>query len=74
MWYRMLLPAALLLAGCQGVTGPRERPPVPRQAVDDPYLTIDQKKQRERELLAIPETSRVAPPTYMESPWTRSAR
>jgi hypothetical protein len=71
---RVLLFALLLLTGCQSVSGPRDRQCRPAGPVDNPCLTIDEQKARGRDQLAIPETSNVAPPTYMESPWTRSSR
>ena len=71
---RVLVMGLLLLAGCQNVSGPRDRQCRPAGPVDDPCLTIDQQKAKGRDLLAIPETSKVAPPTDMESPWTRSTR
>jgi hypothetical protein len=78
---RFLLLALLLLTGCQTVSGPRDRQVRPKGPIDDPYVSIngqmvrpsiDEQKARGRDQLAIPEPSTVAPPTYMESPWTRS--
>jgi hypothetical protein len=64
---RILLISFLLLIGCQGITGPRERRAHPVR-VDDPCLTIQQQEQRGRDRLAIPDPPKVAPPTYDDPP------
>ncbi len=63
---RYLLLGILLLAGCEGVTGPRQHRADTTQ-VDDPRLTIDEQKQRGRDRLALPDTSDVLPRTYNDS-------
>jgi len=58
----------LLVAGCAGVEGPRFHRDNPEQ-VDDPRLTIEEQKRRERDQLAIPDESQnVGPPTYFVPP------
>jgi hypothetical protein len=58
----------LLLAGCAGVEGPRVHRDNPQQ-VDDPRLTIEEQKRRERDRLALPDESQnVGPPTYFTPP------
>lgn len=58
----------LLVAGCAGVEGPRFRLDCPKQ-VDDPRLTIEEQKRRERDQLALPDDSQsVGPPTYFTPP------
>jgi hypothetical protein len=63
---RRILVGVLLLVGCQGITGPRERRANPER-VDDPRLSIPQQEQRGRDRLALPEP-KIAPPTYDEPP------
>jgi hypothetical protein len=63
----LLMGVLLLLIGCQGVTGPRERRAHPER-VDDPRLSIPEQQERGRDRLAIPEPSKVAPPTYDDPP------
>jgi hypothetical protein len=53
---RLCLLGILLLAGCQGVVGPRERRDNPQQ-VDDPRLSIYEQEKRGRDRLALPESS-----------------
>jgi hypothetical protein len=69
MMNRALLVAGFLLAvGCQGVVGPRQRLEQAAQLYD-PCLTISEKEQRQRALLALPEKSpEVAPRTGAEEP------
>ena len=64
----VLLGVLLLLTGCQGVVGPRQRRCQPEVA-DDPRLSIREQEARGRELLALPEQSwNVAPRTFAEQP------
>jgi hypothetical protein len=62
---QLLLPAVLLLAGCQGVIGPRE----PRQPVrvDDPRVSIAEQERRGRDRLALPDASSLLPQTSGET-------
>ena len=53
---RLCLLGILLLAGCQGLVGPRERRDNPQQ-VDDPRLSIYEQEKRGRDRLALPESS-----------------
>lgn len=60
---RLIVIGLLLLAGCQGIVGPRQRACQTPQRVDDPCLTIDQQERRGRDRLALPDNSPlVAPP------------
>jgi hypothetical protein len=64
----VLLAALLLLIGCQGVVGPRQRFCEPK-VIDNPCLSIEEQKARGREYLALPEQSwDVAPRTFAEQP------
>jgi hypothetical protein len=66
---RLLLVGVVVLAGCAGVVGPRCRPPAAPGTIANPCLTIDEQRQRERERLALPESSvTVGPPTYAGNP------
>jgi len=56
---RLFVVGILLLAGCQGVSGPFSRPP---GRVDDPLLTISEQKARARERLALPDESQTVGP------------
>jgi hypothetical protein len=61
---RTLYFAVVLLVGCQGVVGPRDRlrDPVP---VDVPCLPMDEQQKRIRALLALPDQSpTIAPKAY----------
>jgi hypothetical protein len=58
---RILMISVLLLAGCQGVSGPRDRRG-DQYLPDNPALTIDQQKQLGRDRLALPETSKTLIP------------
>jgi len=49
----------LLLAGCQGVSGPFARGP---QRVDDPLLSIPEQKAQSRQYLALPDESHTVGP------------
>jgi hypothetical protein len=62
---QLILPAVLLLAGCQGVIGPRE----PRQPVrvDDPRVSIAEQERRGRDRLALPDASSLLPQTSGET-------
>lgn len=63
---RTLYLALLLVVGCQGVVGPRQRPPAALQ-VDDPNLPIAEQKRLGRDRLALPEQSpTVAPRAYSD--------
>lgn len=53
---RLCLIGILLLAGCRGLVGPRDRRDTPEQ-VDDPRLTIQEQERRGRDRLALPESS-----------------
>ncbi|MFL5245394.1 MAG: hypothetical protein ACJ8FY_25135 [Gemmataceae bacterium] len=65
---RLCLLSILLLAGCQGLVGPRQRRDNP-QPVNDPSLTMDEQQRRTRDRLALPEPSTdLAPRTYTEIP------
>jgi len=64
--HRIILAAAVLLAGCQNLVGPFQRP---RDRVDDPLLSISEQQTRGRDRLAVPEESAtVAPRTLIERP------
>jgi hypothetical protein len=63
---RTLYLAVLLMVGCQGVVGPRQRPPEALQ-VDNPALPIEEQKRLGRDRLALPEQSPlVAPRAYSD--------
>lgn len=65
---RLVLVGLVLLAGCQGLVGPRQRRGS-TEIVDDPRLPIREQEMRGREFLALPEPSNdVAPRTYAENP------
>lgn len=49
----------LLLAGCQNIVGPFQRP---QTRVDDPSISIAEQERRARELLALPDESREVAP------------
>jgi hypothetical protein len=68
---RILMVGLLLLAGCQGLVGPRQRRDNP-QPVDVPGLPMNEQQRRVRELLAVPQPSpTIGPRTYMEQPSER---
>jgi hypothetical protein len=57
---RIIMLGILLLAGCEGINGPR----VHRQdttKVDDPGLTIAEQEARGRDRLALPENNSMLP-------------
>jgi hypothetical protein len=59
---RRIIPVGvlLLLAGCAGVTGPRQH----RQdntPIDDPRLSIEEQKAKARDRLALPDNTYVLP-------------
>jgi hypothetical protein len=58
---RLLFVGLLVLAGCQGVVGPVQRTAI-TERIDDPRLSIDEQKQRERDRLALPDASFEAGP------------
>jgi hypothetical protein len=63
---RTLCLIVFFLVGCQGVVGPRERPPAALQ-VDDPRLSIPEQKRLGRDRLALPEQSpTIAPRAYSD--------
>ena len=65
---RLLLCGLLVLTGCQGVVGPRQRPCLPG-SIDDPWLSPDEQKARLRDRLAVPQNSQtIGPRTYAEEP------
>lgn len=58
---RMILVAALVLPGCQGVVGPfQHRTP---ERVDDPILPIPEQERRGRDRLPLPEQSPLIGPS-----------
>jgi hypothetical protein len=64
----------LLLVGCEGVVGPRVHRDNPVR-IDDPRLTIDEQQRRERDRIALPDSSpNVGPPTYLQSPGAPAPR
>ncbi|MFM7148508.1 MAG: hypothetical protein ACKO23_01575 [Gemmataceae bacterium] len=64
-WYVVGL---LLLAGCAGTVGPLQRRHR-TDRIDDPRLTPDQQKERERDRLPLPDASwGVGPRTYSDNP------
>jgi hypothetical protein len=69
----ILLSGVLLSAGCMNTVGPRERSTIPGR-IDDPRLTIEEQQRKGRDRIALPDPAPIAPPTYLESPWTRSSR
>jgi hypothetical protein len=63
---RFFLCGLLVLAGCEGVVGPRQRSCLPGN-IDDPCLTPDEQKARMRDRLAVPLNSpAIGPRTYAE--------
>jgi hypothetical protein len=65
---RLILVGLVLLTGCQGIVGPRQRLFAPKD-VDVPGMPIPEQERRGREFLALPEPSNdVAPRTYAENP------
>ena len=58
---RILLIGVVLLAGCQGVSGPRDRRG-DLSRPDNPELPIELQKQIGRDRLALPESSRTLVP------------
>jgi len=70
--HRLLLVGVLVLVGCQGVVGPVKRTAI-TDPIDDPRLSIEEQKQRERDRLALPDSSPAAgPQTYAGNPTYRS--
>ena len=66
---RFILGIALIVVGCQNVTGPFEsrRP----QRVDDPLLPISEQQRRGRDRLAIVEDNNaLTPKAYIDRPGT----
>ena len=65
---RLFLCGLLVMTGCQGVVGPRQRPCL-SGAIDDPWLSPDEQKARLRDRLAVPQNSpTIGPRTYAEEP------
>jgi hypothetical protein len=68
---RILVVGLLVLTGCQGTVGPIQRRSI-ITPIDDPRLTIDEQKERQRDRVALPESSSVyGPRTYAENPALR---
>ena len=68
MWRTALVGVMLLLGGCEGLVGPRQRRCQPVR-VDNPCLTIPEQQKLGRANLALPEQSpNVAPRTDAEQP------
>jgi hypothetical protein len=69
--HRIGLLGLLLLAGCQGLVGPRQRALQPER-IDDPRLTIPEQEARGRDRLGTPQASwEAGPRTYAEQPFYR---
>jgi hypothetical protein len=69
--HRLFLVGLLFLAGCQGVVGPVKRTQI-TEPIDNPCLSIEEQKQRERDRLALPEASpEIGPKTYAGNPALR---
>jgi hypothetical protein len=69
----LFLAGLILTAGCQGVVGPAQRRCL-TDPIDDPRLTPDQQKERERERAALPEGSNAyGPRTFAENPALKGA-
>jgi hypothetical protein len=65
---RIVLVGLCVLAGCQGIQGPRQRQCRP-ELIDDPRLSIAEQEKRGRDRLPYPEPSmNVGPRTYAEFP------
>ena len=65
---QLFLCGLLVMTGCQGVVGPRQRPCL-SGAIDDPWLTPDEQQARLRDRLAIPLNSwTIGPRTFAEEP------
>ena len=63
---RFILCGLLVLAGCEGVIGPRQRPCLSGN-IDDPWLSPDEQKARLRDRVAVPLNSpTIGPRTYAE--------
>ncbi len=61
---RFILPGVLLLAGlagCEGISGPRQRRAEPPVQIDNPRLSIAQQEALGRERLALPDPTNVLP-------------
>jgi hypothetical protein len=52
---RIIMLGILLLAGCTGVTGPRQHR-ADNTPIDAPWLSIAQQEQRGRDRLALPDS------------------
>lgn len=67
----LLIGGLVLVAGCQGLVGPRQRSAQP-VLIDDPRLSTAEQEKRGREFLALPEKSPdIAPRTGAEDPYYR---
>jgi hypothetical protein len=72
---KCFLVGIVMLAGCQGVVGPRERTRM-KDPVDDPRYTITEQERRGRDRLAYPEHIPAAEPprTALDPPADRYGR
>lgn len=69
--HRLALAGLVFVVGCQGVVGPAQRRCL-LDPIDNPCLTADEQKQRERDRLALPDASTaVGPRTYADNPALR---
>ena len=63
---RLMLCGLLVLAGCEGVIGPRQRACLPGK-IDEPWLSLDEQNARMRDRVAVPLNSpTIGPRTYSE--------
>ena len=63
---RFILCGLLVLAGCEGVIGPRQRACQPGK-IDEPWLSLDEQNARMRDRVAVPLNSpTIGPRTYSE--------
>jgi hypothetical protein len=66
--HRLLFVGLAFLVGCQGLVGPVKRTCI-TDPIDNPCLTLEEQKERERDRLALPYTSpATGPRTYAENP------
>jgi hypothetical protein len=63
---RIIMLGILLLAGCEGITGPRAHR-FNTTPIDDPRLTIAEQEQRGRDRLALPDNTSVLPRALNDS-------
>ena len=65
---RLFLAGLLISAGCQGVVGPIQRRCI-TDPIDNPCLTADEQKERQRDRLPLPEAGNAyGPRTYADNP------